>query len=367
MAKGYSDLDTLAKFIKSEIIKKSSLACKNRKVSAVSKKFTIDNNCQKLNFDLNFFKFDKSTHNTELYIKFENKKYKILYIQNTYYLADNDLIVLDSKSLLKVINEELNIMKKYVNEEYYPYSFEIQTVNSIKPVYPIRTVFSCPECNEGKLEVFEENSLSIEEHKTFNKMILTDYEGEYDDDWFKYSFTGFLTCNKCKEKIAVLGDYTYYKYFREVNEDECECLEEEEFKIKYFDRVKDFIDISGLENEELTQILRDSFLLYYVDLTSCVNKVRVFLDLYLTELGVPETQTNGTFYPLKKRIHDCKKLDKTQKEILKILTDVGNEGSHGGGVIAYADLYKTYKVLENIIKQNSNKIIVNDLKSKFSK
>jgi len=362
--KNYSDFDSLAKFIKKELVNNSNFSCRYRKISDVSKEFFIDNKDQKLIFELNFFKYDKNTNNAELYIKFENKKYKISYIQNKYYLEEKNL---DSLSLLKIINDEYKTMQKYIREDYYPYSFKIQTLNSVKPVYPIETVFFCPECKDGKLQIKDEKSLLKEEHKTFNQMVLSDYKGEYDDDWFKYSFTGFMTCKKCNEKIAVLGDLSYYKCFREINEDECDCLEEEEYIIKYFDRVKDFIDISGLQNEELKQILKDSFLLYYSDLTSCANKIRAFLDMYLTELGVPETQINGNFYPLAKRIEDCKKLDKTQKNTLKVLKDVGNEGSHGGGIISYADIYITYKVLEEIINQNTTKKIICKLKSRFSK
>lgn len=362
----YKDLDNLAKLIKTEINKIENVSCNYKKTSNVSKKFKITKEMVEVLFDLNFVSYDKKNQSARLIILFENTKYSIYYHNNSYSIIINDNPVeITSSVLKKILDNEIKNFRKEEKNVVFPFSFCIQ-YNSMKPNYPIESHFSCPECKEGRLFVLDDKSLSIKPYNAFNEMIKRDYDGEYDYDWFKYSFTGYLTCSKCREQIAVLGDYSYSEPGFYINDGNGELLREDLYTIKYFDRVKDFIDLDCLQDEEMKKILRDSFLLYFTDLTSCANKIRVFLDLYLTQLGVPETLSDGGFYPLGLRIKDCKKIKAEQKKKLTILKNVGNEGSHGGGIISHNELYKTYKVLEEIINQNRNIQFLSSLGERFS-
>lgn len=365
-SKEYKDLDNLAKLIKTEINKIEKLSCNYKKNSNVSKKFRIAEETLELLFDLNFVSYDKKNQATRLILLFENTKYNIYYINNSYNIVVNDNPVeITSSVLKKILDIEIKNLRKTEKNDIFPFSICIQ-YSSIKPNYPIESPFSCPECKDGRLLVLDDKSLLYKPHKTFNEMIQRDYYDEYDYDWFKYSFAGYLTCSKCGEQIAVLGDYAYSELGVYINNRNSDLLREDLYTIKYFDRVKDFISLDCLQDEEMKKILRDSFLLYFTDLTSCANKIRVFLDLYLTQLGVPETLPDGGFYSLGNRIKNCKKIKAEQKKKLTILKNVGNEGSHGGGIISHNELYKTYKVLEEIINQNRNIQFLSSLEKRFS-
>ena len=108
--------------------------------------------------------------------------------------------------------------------------------------------------------------------------------------------------------------------------------------------------------------------MYFADENSCANKIRSFLDLLLTELGVPETPENGGFKSLDVRIEECKRITLKQKDILELLKNIGNEGSHGKGYITKYDLYRTYKIIEALItKLYKRDPSISELKSKFCK
>jgi hypothetical protein len=69
-----------------------------------------------------------------------------------------------------------------------------------------------------------------------------------------------------------------------------------------------------------------AFALFWVDLSSCANKIRVSLERLLDSLGLPEFPT------LAKRIESTQGADKLRSEVFHALREVGNVGSHGSGV-----------------------------------
>ncbi|UTC53651.1 DUF4145 domain-containing protein [Treponema sp. OMZ 803] len=367
----YDDFENLAKKIKNETNAGKKYKAKYKKLDETSKEFNIeDNQSKSISFTLFFITFDKRNNISKLAIQFENTRIEIVYKNSIYYLEYmDDIHEIESKILSKIYDEEFKIFSDKKEDLFFPDRLIIG-YSDIKKKYPIQTDFLCPECQKGRLCISDDKSIINEEYKNFNEKIRTDYYGEYDTDWFRNSFIGFLCCNNCSEKIAFLGESSYSEYYTQQIDDYCERYVEEVYEIKYFERVKDFINIDYLLNEDLKKVLRESFLLYFSDKNSCANKIRVFLDMFLTELGVSETSLDGKFRNLSERIDNCKKINSPQKETLKILKNVGNEGSHGYGIISKYDLYKTYKVIESLIlnKYKKKEEIENiaSLKRKFS-
>lgn len=367
---GYNDFENLAKKIKNETNAGEKYKAKYKKTDQNSKEFNIENKQgQAISFGLFFINFDKKTSIAKLVIQFENKRIEIVYKNSIYYLKYmDDIHKRESKILNKIYNEEFKIFSNKKEDLCFPDRLIIGYPDS-KKTYPIQTEFFCPECKKGILCINDDKSIISEEYKNFNEKITSDYYEEYDIDWLKNSFIGFLCCNNCSEKIAFLGECSYSEYLNLQTVDCYEQYNEEIYEIKYFERVKDFINIDYLQNEELKKVLRQSFLLYFPDKNSCANKIRVFLDMFLTELGVSETSLNGSFRNLSERIDKCKKISSSQKNTLKVLKNVGNEGSHGDGVITKYDLYKTYKVIESLIldkyKEQKETKNINSLKRKF--
>lgn len=366
---GYNDFENLSRYIKNETNQLSNYQITFRKNGSYSKRFNLIKNLKSISFNLFFKTFEKGTNITKLCLQFEFKTYEIIYKNLKYYVNINDAILdLNKDSLTKIFDEMFKFSNKASNEKIFPDSFIVGYAYSTKK-YPIDTPFFCPECLNGKLQILDKDSINSFEYKKYNKMIREDYPEDYDRDWFKYSFAGFLTCNNCSEKIGVLGSASFDECFIQQKGNCYDSQILERYTIKYFDRVKDFIEIELLPSETLKEKLRESFLLYFSDKAACANKIRSFLDIFLTELGVSETTVDGNFRPLSKRIDECKKILKSQKDVLKILKNVGNEGSHGDGNLTKYDLYKTYIVIESLIKKiykkKEEQQNLNELKVKF--
>lgn len=262
----YNDFENLAKKIKSETNAGEKYKAKYKKLTETSKEFNIVNNQNtNISFILFFITFDKKTNTAELAIKFENKRIEIVYKNSIYYLKYmDDIHEIESKILNKIYDEEFKIFSNKKEDLFFPDRLIIG-YSDIKKKYPIQTDFLCPECKKGILCVNDDKSIISEEYKNFNEKIRTDYYGEYDTDWFRNSFIGFLCCNNCFEKIAFLGESSYSEYCIQQIDDYCERYVEEVYEIKYFQRVKDFINIDYLQNEDLKKVLRESFLLYFSD------------------------------------------------------------------------------------------------------
>lgn len=83
-----------------------------------------------------------------------------------------------------------------------------------------------------------------------------------------------------------------------------------------------------------------AFSLFWVDLSSCANKIRVSLERLLDFLQVPEAKT------LAVRIMEFEKKAKDEAEVFHALREVGNVGSHGSdtGRKMVLDTFEMYEI-----------------------
>jgi hypothetical protein len=84
------------------------------------------------------------------------------------------------------------------------------------------TKLICPDCNVGHL-IAKKANINEVEYVQYNKEAAA--HPDFDPDWLKFAFNGFLECNNpdCKEKIVVAGkmELNYGSYIDERNNDEC--------------------------------------------------------------------------------------------------------------------------------------------------
>jgi len=351
----YTDFNNLIKKIKEMIKQNFNYEISYKKIDEFSRQIILKNEDHTMDFSIHFINFDVKNNLAKLKIQFKNNNYEIFYVNKNYLVKIGNLIMdLYSNFIECLLKKEY---ESNVQDKIFPETFELEYINDIA-TFPVKTPFCCPVCN-GNLCINDDKQIKTEEYKALNSEIRQYDKYNYEPECLCYSFAGYLTCNLCDEKIAGLG-YSVYsepiamensKYFTQT------------FYIKYFERVNDFIKIDSLQNSELKEILRQSFKLYFCDKESCANKIRVFIEKFLTEIGVNETTTNGTLISLNKRIQNCKKFSKPQKETLAVLKNIGNIGSHSNNSISNEDLYKTYKVLEDIIAEYHHEEHVSDLKN----
>jgi hypothetical protein len=133
----------------------------------------------------------------------------------------------------------------------------------------------CPECQEGKLVINKKNVSLVEYDK--HNIEAKRYE-DFDIDWLKFGFHGFLECNSCHEKIVFAGNSS--PGLRYYHEDEGPELYDE-LTIEYIERPPYIIKINNKIPIEVKKILIDSFKLFWIDNSSCANKIRICLELIM--------------------------------------------------------------------------------------
>lgn len=183
------------------------------------------------------------------------------------------------------------------------------------------TDFVCPECNIGLLEAKKENIKEFE-HKEYNKRLSQD--DDYEMHMFRNDFCGFLQCNNftCSEKIVVAGEIL----LEEIITYELKIIKK--YSPTHFGRSPHIIEISGEYPEKIKLILLESFSLFWLNKSSCANRVRMCIEKVMDEFGVKKHDKNNDIMSLHNRIELFAKDNKDLKEIILAIKWIGNEGSH---------------------------------------
>lgn len=347
----YEDFSNLSKNIK-DWLKRNNFQSNNEQPQKTCFNFAVNAYSGLIHNTLLFY--DLKNHIATLILYNEYLESKIIYTKEKKYFIEigDKSEELQEKSFISFINQSLKMIK---NEKHtIPDTFTIED----KAKYPVHTDFICPECRNGFLEIENLDSIRAEEFLNLNKKIKN--MDDFDPEFLQYKFTGYLTCNKCKEKIIISGTSSSYAYG-----DEEDWFSGVDYTINYFETVNDFINIDSLSNTKLKNILKESFKLYYIDKKACVNRIRCFLDEYLTYLGVSKTSLAGSFKALENRINECKELSTDQKENFLTLKDIGNNASHGLGEIPATDIFMAYKIIEAVLQQQSVKRYTETLSKKY--
>lgn len=204
--------------------------------------------------------------------------------------------------------------------------------------------WTCPHCQKSvlKFDTFKSQETAISRSWHSHE----DWEPEY----IQYSFTGSLSCPSCNEFVAFLGDGReefnhYYDEYRE------EYVEENHssFTPKFFYPTLQLFKIPDSCPGEIAKTINESFALYWNDLASCANKIRVSLELLMDEQKVKKTFINKKRkrqrLSLHKRIEAFKNSKPNIAEFLFAIKWIGNTGSHIGK-LEKIDILETYEILE---------------------
>jgi hypothetical protein len=176
----------------------------------------------------------------------------------------------------------------------------------------------CPTCSMGTLIPQKDKGLikdETEESKEKNS-----YGGYYCTE---YIFSIHLKCTNCSEIVAVSGLMTEDNY---PEEGDTAIIT----PISFFPAPK-IIEIPRACPKSVTKILNESFGLYWLDVSSCANKIRISIEVLLNELNVPDKKTinkKEQKITLHGRINEFTKANKDVGEFLSAIKWIGNAGSH---------------------------------------
>jgi len=211
------------------------------------------------------------------------------------------------------------------------------------------TKLVCPECHDGKLLINKEN-ISLVGYDKQNKE-SQEHEA-FEPEWLKYGFHGFFECNNCNEKIVFAGKSSIdHRY---INKDE-DIEYYEELVIEYIERPPYIIEINDKIPEEIKQMLIDSFKLFWIDISSCANKIRIILELMMDLFKVQKyVKTKRTLLNLHNRLEIFSRNHPSlEPSIFKAIKWIGNYASHNER-INKEDVLDSYALLEYALKEIYN-------------
>lgn len=210
--------------------------------------------------------------------------------------------------------------------------------------------WNCPNCDTGILIIdagqfhFEETKLSKDTHA----------EIFWAPDFTIYLFHGTLRCNNCNDIVTIAGKGTI-DHIQNYDAQSNEYFEEHKdiFTPLHFYPPLKLISIPKNCPKNITNEINISFGLYWYDLSSCANKIRVSLEMLMDKFKIRKTYNQGKKRKklnLHKRIEKFKETKPDIAEYLLAIKWIGNTGSHISN-LEKTDLLKTYQLLEHSLNR----------------
>ena len=191
--------------------------------------------------------------------------------------------------------------------------------------------FVCPRCANGRLTL-DEKSLSVKQ-PTYS--VTESKHPDWEPDWDIERFSLRLTCDiaECGEVAHVLGDTTVAEYYDdEFNSWGLMSL----LRARAFFPAPPIIEIPKEVPDPVRTEITKSFDLFWADLSSCANRLRVSVELLLDHFKIPRSRIDkkgkSTRLDLNSRISLFEKADPEHAPTLTALRMIGNLGSHGDEV-----------------------------------
>jgi hypothetical protein len=193
----------------------------------------------------------------------------------------------------------------------------------------------CPTCSKGYL--VKEGAFIVLETLACKKAL----ESEHYDPMTDYDarFSGMLVCDNgsCNDCVSVLGSiWCDIQYDYDDGENIGQSLYSS-YRPKYFSPPLKIFPLRKEYPLNVSSSLTDAFKVFFADTESCVNKIRVAVEVLLNELGVARyTTSKGKRQKivLHKRIEKFQQLNKLKNleigDFLLAIKWIGNYGSHAG-------------------------------------
>lgn len=229
----------------------------------------------------------------------------------------------------------------------------------------------CPTCGKGRLNILDK--IAIRQTKDAMEILKQEYFN-YDIEFLEEKFSGLLTCDLCKDVVAVCGT----SFPDHDNDEEGSPTQYyKRFNPEYFSPSLIIFKLKPEYPKKVNETLVKSFSLFFVDNESCGNKIRISVEELLNVLEIKresEVLDKPKKIILHKRIEQYKKTNPFVGELMLSIKWIGNFGSHDS--LSRSDLLDAYEmlqaILDNVFDNQENKLMklakkINDNKRPASK
>lgn len=210
-----------------------------------------------------------------------------------------------------------------------------------------KTKKPCPICGTGILNI-PTNGEGTLKSETESSKEMNSYGGHYYSD---YIFSIHLRCNECNETVVVSGSMWEENY--PSSED---GQIQRGFNPVVFYPAPKIIEIPTSCPKSVTKILNETFGLYWLDLGSCANKIRIAIEVLMDEQLVAKRKTvkKGEIdLTLHARLELFEKSKPEVSKLLMAIKWIGNAGSHFFD-IKNNDVLDAYELLEFTLEKLYN-------------
>lgn len=214
----------------------------------------------------------------------------------------------------------------------------------------------CPNCNNPALTFDKKKFIHDETVETKDMQKNEEY---WEFEWITYNVTGAFICNNCKNQTMFTGTATvqHYQGYDQFTDE----YEEGYYKVYeplFFQPPLNIFIIAENCPETVKDEIINSFRLFWFDLSSCANKIRVALEILMDTQKVKKTSIvsgKKKRITLHNRILEFKKKNAEVASYLEAIKWIGNSGSHIG-TLERVDILEAYQLLEfSLQKLFSNK------------
>lgn len=217
-------------------------------------------------------------------------------------------------------------------EDYMNYKNHRFTIQFIKQQFPHN--YRCSRCGDGIL-AFKDGEFHCEE--TIKSLSEHDHE-EWEPEWIRSFFSGTLKCKNCSEHYFVSGTgRVEYEW-----DDDGTIMAYDVYYPKFFIPVIHIFKLPVNTPEKIAEIIETSFSLAWTDYSSAGNKLRVALELIVSDLVPNSDETLGN--KIKNISDDMSEI----RDMIKAIKWLGNQGSHEAVLQEY-DLAFAFKITKRVL------------------
>ena len=219
----------------------------------------------------------------------------------------------------------------------------------------------CPICGKGALIPIPDK-LAIEE--TGTSKAEKSHEA-WEPDWIRARFAGFMQCSSqsCGDVVAISGD-SPVSVWEHQDWDQHVQMVTHLYVVKSIFPAPLPIKLPDAVPGNIERAVSSASALVWASSEAAGNALRQVVELFLTDVGIPEKSAKGGYIPTHNRIEKFQNTDAENGDALLAVKWLGNSSSHPGG-LKRDDVLDAFDMIEFVF-ENRYGVAKANLKAKIA-